>query len=93
MLTMDEKVAGIVTWKAVAGENLNFAVPSKLVTALLAHSTVRPFGSGSKTDSFTEGLLVIREDLWFTSTNRTNQDLAQLIECNKACCENGSERV
>jgi S1-C subfamily serine protease len=51
LLTMDEKVAGVVTWKATAGENLNFAVPSKLVATLLSNSTVRPFGSVTKTDS------------------------------------------
>ncbi len=51
LLTMDEKVAGVVTWKATAGENLNFAVPSKLLTALLSNSAVRPFGSVPKADS------------------------------------------
>jgi hypothetical protein len=51
LLTMDEKVAGVVTWKATEGENLNFAVPSKLVVVLLTNSTVRPFGSASTIDS------------------------------------------
>src|SRR5437773_10889986 len=31
LLVMDGKVAGVLTWKAGAGENLNFAVPSKLI--------------------------------------------------------------
>lgn len=51
LLTMDEKVAGVLTWKATEGENLNFAVPSKLVTLLLTNSTVRPMGTVSKSDS------------------------------------------
>lgn len=51
LLTMDEKVAGVVTWKATDGENLNFAVPSKLVASLLTNSTVRPFGSVPMSDS------------------------------------------
>ena len=45
LLTMDEKVAGVVTWKNTEGENLNFAVPSKLVANLLTNSVVRPFGA------------------------------------------------
>jgi len=51
LLTMDEKVAGLVTWKATAGENLNFAVPSKLIVALLANSSVRPFGTVAKSET------------------------------------------
>jgi hypothetical protein len=54
LLTMDEKVAGVVTWKATAGENLNFAVPSKTVLALLSNSTVQPLGTVHK-DSVVSG--------------------------------------
>ena len=45
LLTMDEKVAGVVTWKATEGENLNFAVPSNLIATHLATTAVRSFGS------------------------------------------------
>jgi len=45
---MDEKVAGVVTWKATAGENLNFAVPSKTVLTLLSNSTLQPLGTVRK---------------------------------------------
>ncbi len=51
LLTMDDKVAGVVTWKATAGENLNFAVPSKLIAGLLTNSIVKPFGTVSKADA------------------------------------------
>jgi hypothetical protein len=48
---MDGKVAGVVTWKASQGENLNFADPSKFISPLLAHSDPRPLGSSPKSDS------------------------------------------
>lgn len=51
LLMMDGKVAGVLTWKASEGENLNFAVPSKLIVPLLANSAVRPLGTTSKPDS------------------------------------------
>ena len=51
LLTMDEQVAGVVTWKAAAGENLNFAVPGKLVVALLSNSSLQPLGSTVQADS------------------------------------------
>jgi hypothetical protein len=50
LLTMDEKVAGVVTWKNTEGENLNFAVPSKLIALVLTNSAVRPFGAISNTE-------------------------------------------
>jgi Trypsin-like peptidase domain len=50
LLTMDEKVAGVITWKNTEGENLNFAVPSKLIAAVLTNSAVRPFGAISNTE-------------------------------------------
>lgn len=53
LLTMDEKVAGVVTWKATAGENLNFAVPSKTILALLSNSTVQPLGTIHKDSTVT----------------------------------------
>lgn len=45
LLTMEDKVAGVVTWKNTEGENLNFAVPSKLIAVLLTNSTVKPLGN------------------------------------------------
>ena len=45
LLVMDGKVAGVLTWKAGEGENLNFAAPSKLITPLLKNSDVQPLGS------------------------------------------------
>jgi len=68
LLTMDEKVAGVVTWKATAGENLNFAVPSKLIAALLASSTVKPLGTVSKTEP-TSATSSADERVWTSMTN------------------------
>jgi S1-C subfamily serine protease len=45
---MGGKVIGIITWKARAGEKLNFAAPSKLVAPLLASSGVQPLVSVPK---------------------------------------------
>ncbi len=45
LLVMDGKVAGVLTWKAGDGENLNFAAPSKLIVPLLANSNVQPLGA------------------------------------------------
>jgi hypothetical protein len=42
LLTMDEKVAGIITLKAAEGENLNFAVPSNVISNLLTNTTLHP---------------------------------------------------
>ena len=67
LLTMDEKVAGIVSWKAAEGENLNFAVPSKMIAALLANTTVRPFGSASNADS-TPSTSLAGEKVWTSMT-------------------------
>lgn len=49
LLVMDGKVIGVLTWKAGEGENLNFAVPSKLIVPLLANSSVQPLGAASRT--------------------------------------------
>jgi len=51
LLTMEAKVAGVVTWKASEGENLNFALPSKLIVGFLSGSTVQPLGTQSKPDT------------------------------------------
>jgi len=64
---MDEKVVGVVTWKASEGENLNFAVPSKLVTTLLTNSTVRPLGSVSVPDSTSAPTSTV-ERVWTSMT-------------------------
>lgn len=50
LLVMGGKVAGVLTWKAGDGENLNFAAPSKLITPMLKDSAVQPLGSVSKTE-------------------------------------------
>jgi Trypsin-like peptidase domain len=74
LLTMDEKVAGIVTWKKTEGENLNFAVPSKSIAALLTSSTVRPFESASNADSTpsTPSAPPAEERVWTSTTSRTD---------------------
>ncbi len=51
LLTMDDKVAGLITWKAAGGENLNFAIPSKLLIDLLTNSTVHSLVSSVKSGS------------------------------------------
>jgi hypothetical protein len=48
LLVMDGKVAGVLSWKVGEGENLNFAVPSKLISPLLVSSTVQPLGETTK---------------------------------------------
>jgi Trypsin-like peptidase domain len=45
LIVMNGKVAGVLAWKAGEGENLNFAVPSKLIVPLLTHSAVQPLGA------------------------------------------------
>jgi Trypsin-like peptidase domain len=45
LLTMNEKVIGVITMKLREGENLNFAVPSQAISTLLTNSTVRPLGT------------------------------------------------
>jgi hypothetical protein len=47
LLVMGGKVAGVLTWKVGEGENLNFAVPSKLIVPLLGTSSVQPLGAAS----------------------------------------------
>jgi hypothetical protein len=68
LLIMDGKVAGVLTWKASAGENLNFAVPSKLIAPLIANSTVRPLGTTSKSDS-TLSTTTTEERIWTSMTS------------------------
>jgi S1-C subfamily serine protease len=67
LLTMDEHVAGVVTWKAAEGENLNFAVPSKLIAALLTNSIVKPLGATQVTDSSVAASK--QERLWTSLTS------------------------
>jgi Trypsin-like peptidase domain len=66
LLTMDERVVGVITWKVAAGENLNFAVPSKVIAALLTSTAVRPLGSQPKSDSTSSP--VSGERLWTSMT-------------------------
>jgi hypothetical protein len=49
LLAMNGKVAGVLTWKAGEGENLNFAAPSKMIMPLMANSAVQPLGTSWKT--------------------------------------------
>jgi hypothetical protein len=67
LLTMDENVAGVVTWKAAEGENLNFAVPSKLIAALLTNSIVKPLSAAQVTDSSVAASK--QERLWTSLTS------------------------
>jgi Trypsin-like peptidase domain len=71
LLTMDEKVAGIITWKATEGENLTFAVPSKVIPTLLTDSTVRPLGTAS-TVSSNSSTLSAAEKEWISITGGSN---------------------
>jgi len=50
LLAMDGSVAGVVTWKVSEGENLNFAVPSTFISALLTNSAAHPIGGTPKSD-------------------------------------------
>lgn len=68
LLTMDGKVAGLVTWKASEGENLNFAVPSKLIVGLLTNAAVQPLGSQPK-DSSVSSSNPSGERLWTSMTS------------------------
>jgi hypothetical protein len=63
LLVMDGKVAGVLTWKAGEGENLNFAAPSKLIVPLLEKSTVQPLGTNSKTAG-TSSTGLNKEKVW-----------------------------
>jgi len=76
LLVMDGKVIGVLTWKAGAGENLNFAVPSKLIAPLLVSSAVRPLGSAAKTSS--PSSTTPREKVWTSLT--TGRDFKVRIE-------------
>ena len=68
LLVMDGKVAGVLTWKAGEGENLNFAAPSKLIVPLLANSNVQPLGTISKTIA-TSPAGVNKEKIWTSVTS------------------------
>jgi hypothetical protein len=67
LLTMDEKVAGVITWKNTEGENLNFAVPSKLIASVLTNSAVHPFGALSNTEASSVSP-TSQERLWTSMT-------------------------
>jgi hypothetical protein len=68
LLAMDGRVAGIVTLKFSEGENLNFAVPSKLINPLLTKSALQPLGSISKADAWTSST-VTGESIWTSMTS------------------------
>jgi hypothetical protein len=65
---MDGKVAGVLTWKAGEGENLNFAAPSKLIVPLMANSAVQPLGTASKIVA-TAPTGMSRERIWTSVTS------------------------
>ncbi len=68
LLVMDGRVAGVLTLKASEGENLNFAVPSKLIVPLLANSNVQPLGTISKAVSASSAGLN-KEKVWTSVTS------------------------
>jgi hypothetical protein len=68
LLVMDGKVAGVLTWKAGEGENLNFAAPSKLIVPLMANSAVQPLGTSSKTVASSPSGLN-KERIWSSVTS------------------------
>ena len=68
---MDGKVAGIVTWKASEGENVNFAVPSNLILGFLTKSEISPLGTQSRAD-LTTSVQSSQERVW--TSMRTGND-------------------
>lgn len=68
LLVMSGKVAGVLTWKAGEGENLNFAAPSKLIVPLLANSAVQPLGTTSK-PAGTSSAGLSKEKIWTSVTS------------------------
>jgi hypothetical protein len=68
LLVMDGKVIGVLTWKAGEGENLNFAVPSKLIVPLLGNSSVQPLGTASRTVA-SSSTGSNKEKVWTSLTN------------------------
>jgi hypothetical protein len=68
LLLMDGKVAGILTWKAGEGENLNFAAPSKLIVPLMANSSVQSFGAIRKSTAISSPGLN-KETVWTSVTS------------------------
>jgi hypothetical protein len=68
LLAMDGKVAGVLTWKAGEGENLNFAVPSKLIVPLLVNSSVQSLGAIPKSTA-TSSPGLNKETVWTSVTS------------------------
>jgi len=66
LLVMDGKVIGVVTWKDGAGENLSFAVPSKLIGPLLTGSSLQPLGAVKRTPA---SELSSGETIWTSMTS------------------------
>ncbi|MGB9435585.1 MAG: trypsin-like peptidase domain-containing protein [Candidatus Acidiferrum sp.] len=77
LLTMDGKVAGIVTWKASEGENVNFAVPSNLILGFLTKSEISPLGTQSRAD-LTTSVQSSQERVW--TSMRTGNDYKVRID-------------
>jgi hypothetical protein len=77
LLVMDGKVAGVLTWKAGEGENLNFAAPSKMIVPLMANSAVQPLGTSSKTVASSPAGLS-KEKIWTSMTS--GRDFKMRIE-------------
>jgi len=66
LLVMDGKVAGVLTWKVGEGENLNFAVPSKMIAPLMTSSHVQPLGSVSNVVA--KSVTASKESVWTSMT-------------------------
>jgi len=67
LLSVQGEVVGVVTLKLSEGENLNFAVPSKLLSPLLLKSEVVPFEKLSNTDSGTS--VLTGDSIWTSMTS------------------------
>lgn len=68
LLLLDGKVAGVLTWKAIEGENLNFASPSNVVAPLLTSSAIRPLGTSVTVDRV-ESMISAGERIWTSMTS------------------------
>lgn len=74
LLTMDSKVIGIITWKFAEGENLNFAVPSAVVSMISTNPTAQPLGqktfaASASPESSTTSSTTSRERIWTSMTS------------------------
>lgn len=68
LLTLDGRLAGILTSKVAKHESLNRAVPSEPITPLLAKSILYPFGGRSQLDS-SSSPRVPADSVWTSTTD------------------------